>query len=401
MEVYTSDSSDTDSREQKTLDYSRMNLTSNFIEDNILSMSFKSITTTIPIPTTTALATSQITITTNGKNLKKKEYNDIEICLINHNQLNIIPPSILKFFNLKILDLSNNQLNHIPDELFKLPLNTLIIKNNYLTNESLPKTFILNKMGQSTLKELNLSGNMLNYFPDQLLELNKLKYLYLGGNKIQSISKDIWKMNGLQILSIGGNLLTEVPESVGSLNQLKLLVLSDNQIECLPSSIAGLENLKSLKLHKNQLRHLPKDIVALKHLTELSLRDNPLVVRFVQDMALNPPTLMELAARMIKVNGIKFTNEDLPRTTIDYLNNANCCVNPQCKGVFFDNRVEHIKFVDFCGKYRVPLLQYLCSSKCIEHNDNITRKISSSSDSEISIPEPGVSGYMMRKVLLG
>lgn len=26
-------------------------------------------------------------------------------------------------------------------------------------------------------------------------------------------------------------------------------------------------------------------------------------------------------------------------------------------GVFFDNRVENIKFIDFCGKYRVPFLQ--------------------------------------------
>lgn len=34
-------------------------------------------------------------------------------------------------------------------------------------------------------------------------------------------------------------------------------------------------------------------------------------------------------------------------------------------GVFFDSRVEHIKFVDFCGRYRIPLLQYLCSSRYI------------------------------------
>lgn len=55
-------------------------------------------------------------------------------------------------------------------------------------------------------------------------------------------------------------------------------------------------------------------------------------------------------------------------------------------GVFFDNRVEHIKFVDFCGKYRLPLLQYLCSSKCIGPRDG---------EEEI------VSGAMIRKVLLG
>jgi hypothetical protein len=63
------------------------------------------------------------------------------------------------------------------------------------------------------------------------------------------------------------------------------------------------------------------------------------------------------------------------------------------EGVFFDNRVEHIKFVDFCGKYRIPLLQYLCSSKCIED------------DSNSHTDESGACGYansnMMKKVLLG
>uniref|UniRef100_A0A915JI00 Uncharacterized protein n=1 Tax=Romanomermis culicivorax TaxID=13658 RepID=A0A915JI00_ROMCU len=32
--------------------------------------------------------------------------------------------------------------------------------------------------------------------------------------------------------------------------------------------------------------------------------------------------------------------------------------------VYFEAKVEHVKFVDFCGKYRLPLLQYLCSPKC-------------------------------------
>ena len=34
-------------------------------------------------------------------------------------------------------------------------------------------------------------------------------------------------------------------------------------------------------------------------------------------------------------------------------------------GVYFDNRVENVKFIDFCGKYRVPFMQYLCSSKWV------------------------------------
>lgn len=113
---------------------------------------------------------------------------------------------------------------------------------------------------------------------------------------------------------------------------------------------------------------------------------------------------MELAARVVKIHNIKVDPGEVPTTVISYLSSAHRCVNPKCKGefliillcqkscifvagVFFDNRIEHIKFVDFCGKYRIPLLQYLCSSKCI-----------TSRASEVQ--RPG-SSYMMKKVLLG
>lgn len=65
---------------------------------------------------------------------------------------------------------------------------------------------------------------------------------------------------------------------------------------------------------------------------QLSLRDNPLVVRFVKDMTLNPPTLLELAARSAKIASVPYGPGDLPRTLIEYLQTANCCVNPNCKG---------------------------------------------------------------------
>ncbi|XP_053951938.1 leucine-rich repeat-containing protein 58 [Anastrepha ludens] len=355
MEVYTSDSSDTDAREQKTLDYGRMNLLEITLDDDLHAK----------------------------KTLKT--HKDFETLLLNHNRLTRLPSALMKFTNLKILDLSSNCLTQLPEAICNLPLVTLIAKNNQLTNKSLPKSFV---MRNSALKELNLSGNQLTHFPEQVVELRQLRYFYAGANKISAISKDIWKMQSLQVLSLGGNLINDVPEAVGSLSQLQALVLCDNLIEKIPTSIAHLDSLKSLLLHKNRLRHLPKDIIALKNLTELSLRDNPLVVRFVQDIAMMPPSLMELAARVVKVTAIPVGPGIVPLTVNEYLQSANCCVNPNCKGVFFDNRVEHIKFVDFCGKYRVPLLQYLCSSKCIE-------------------PEPerpqtsGASGYMMRKVLLG
>ncbi|XP_021916222.1 leucine-rich repeat-containing protein 58 isoform X2 [Zootermopsis nevadensis] len=289
----------------------------------------------------------------------------------------------------QVLDVSSNGLTELPEILSECPLRCLIAKNNNLDSDSFPKS-----IGSFVnLKELNVSGNNITSFPEQILEVTSLKYLYLGGNHLREISKDIWKLHGLQILYIGGNKLVHVPDSVGKLKQLQALNLSDNILESLPATIANLKNLKSLLLHKNKLRTLPPEIVALKCLTELSLRDNPLVVRFVSNMTLSPPSLLEHAGRAIKVHGIPYGAPDLPRSLIEYLNSAHHCVNPTCKGVFFDNRVEHIKFVDFCGKYRIPLLQYLCSSKCIEDDCN----------SEVD--ESGTYGYansnMMKKVLLG
>lgn len=131
---------------------------------------------------------------------------------------------------------------------------------------------------------------------------------------------------------MGGNLLTEVPDSVGNLSQLQGLILCDNLIENLPASIARLKHLKSLLLHRNRLKHLPRGIVSLRNLVELSLRENPLVVRFVQDITLNPSSLLELAARTVRSHSIAYGPADIPRQLAEYLQSAHCCVNPKCSG---------------------------------------------------------------------
>ncbi|KAL4715833.1 hypothetical protein ACJJTC_006412 [Scirpophaga incertulas] len=171
MECYTSDSCDSDSREQKTLDLAGQSL-----ESGVLSSELQSIV--------------------DEKDCAKS----YEIILLYNNRLRTLPEIMNRFSNLKILDVSNNQLTVLPDVLKSCPLTTLIAKHNRLTNESLPKCFYSAK---TTLRELNLSGNQLTNFPEQALEIPSLKYLYLGGNKIVSIPKDIWKLSSLQILSIG------------------------------------------------------------------------------------------------------------------------------------------------------------------------------------------------------
>lgn len=317
-----------------------------------------------------------------------KKAEDIESVVLHHNQLNTLPINIYNFTNLQILDVSYNGLTTLPDVLFHCRLTNLIAKNNSLTNESLPKNFT----HSTVLKEINLSGNNLTVFPEQILDFPNLKFLHLSGNSISNISNNIHRLRSLQLLALGGNKLTEVAAAVGELKVLQVLMLCDNLLESLPPSIANLHNLKSLLLHKNRLRTLPPEIVALRNLHELSLRDNPLVVQFVSDMTHNPGSLLELAARSIKLNEISVEPGDIPTDLLSYLDSAHRCVNPKCKGVYFDNRVEHIKFVDFCGKYRIPLLQYLCSSKCVTPRSESS---STSSDKE------GASRFMMKKVLLG
>ena len=105
-------------------------------------------------------------------------------------------------------------------------------------------------------------------------------------------------------------------------------------------------------------------LIFITSLSDLSLRDNPLVMRFIRDMELQPASLLELSARTVKLHHVDYHDHAIPGSLATYLDTAHQCINPACDGVYFNHRIEHVKFSDFCGKYRVPLLQYLCSAQC-------------------------------------
>uniref|UniRef100_A0A914L8K6 Leucine-rich repeat-containing protein 58 n=1 Tax=Meloidogyne incognita TaxID=6306 RepID=A0A914L8K6_MELIC len=208
----------------------------------------------------------------------------------------------------------------------------------------------------------------------------------------------------LKILYVGGNRLIAVPGSIGALSELTSLGLADNRLESIPSSIANLHKLTTLSLHNNKIKVLPPGIARLKNLEQLSLRNNPLVTDFVNEILLEPPTLKELAARIVKIRfSINIYRNLIPLELVNYLNTANQCVNPKCKGVYFESCSELVKFVDFCGKYRVPLLHYLCSSKCstIEPAYAYTSSSSAESDDDQWAMSSTYAKEKMKKVLLG
>lgn len=195
----------------------------------------------------------------------------------------------------------------------------------------------------------------------------------------------------LTCLYLGGNRLQQVPPDLGHLTKLSALVLCDNQLQSLPSELTELTRLQSLRLHNNQLETLPKNLVKLTNLQELSLRGNPLVLRFVRDWVDSVPSLLELSARCVMKHHVPYDPARLPGGLPEYLCSAQHCDNPRCNGVYFQSRVQHVKFVDFCGKYRVPLMQYICSPLCAGDE-------SSGCSSE---EEEADAQHRMKKVLLG
>ncbi|XP_056409988.1 leucine-rich repeat-containing protein 58 [Hyla sarda] len=309
-----------------------------------------------------------------------------------HNRLVVLPPSVALFSQLQLLDVSNNGLAYIGDEILGLShLRTLLAKNNRLDEFSLPK-----EMGTMRLETVNFSGNQFEELPTQLLQMATLKTLSLGGNRLKSIPAEIENVTSLEFLYLGGNFISYIPPELANLRYLSCLVLCDNRIQSVPPQLAQLHSLRSLSLHNNLLTYLPREILSLIRLQELSLRGNPLVVRFVRDLTYTPPTLLELAARTIKSRGMTYCPRELPENLVGYLDLASKCPNPKCAGVYFDSCVRHIKFVDFCGKYRLPLMHYLCSPECSSPCSSVSSQSESDSEDEAS-----VAARRMQKVLLG
>jgi len=297
------------------------------------------------------------------------------------NDLNILPASIVQFIHLRHLDISANRISWISGEVARLPLLKILdARNNRLNNlpkeiEQCPK-----------LLTLNLSGNQFKVIPTQVFTLSRLKELYLGGNQIESLPPQIQSLESLEMLYLGGNKIFQVPPHLGKLTNLRHLVLCDNKISTIPQELGQLKKLESLSLHKNELKLLPMAIVMLLNLQELTLRDNPLVHTFIKRLEFNTPSLLELAGRVVKTQNIPYNNRVLPKRLCSYLDSAKRCVNPKCDGVYFDSRIKCVKFVDFCGKFRLPLEQYLCSP-CDTHE-------------ECCGDSKSVSAQMLRKALL-
>ncbi|KAA3677236.1 uncharacterized protein DEA37_0002730 [Paragonimus westermani] len=241
------------------------------------------------------------------------------------------------------INLSGNRLERLPKEWLSIlatKLHSLDVSNNRLTS--------LHELGDlETLEELDVHNNMLG----DALEVALWTAVYVG------------------------NRLRSVPDELGQLTKLTNLNLSDNLLESVPAALGKLTRLRCLALHGNRLHTLPSEIIQLINLEVISLRNNPLVVAFARKSDWNVPTLMELSGRrclqLFESNHqIEEAFIGYPPWVRHYLSSASRCENPACSGVYFSSCVESVKFVDFCGRYRLPFAQFLCSPQCTVSTTN-------------------------------
>lgn len=110
-------------------------------------------------------------------------------------RLDSVPMDLMKFINLKKLNLSKNRLTDLPNEFKQL----------------------------SKLEELHLGKNNLIRFPTEICHLKELKRLILNRNAFESIPECIENLTQLEILDLWATPVGDFPIELTTLKKLKLL----------------------------------------------------------------------------------------------------------------------------------------------------------------------------------
>ncbi|KAG0000092.1 hypothetical protein BGZ65_004648 [Modicella reniformis] len=189
---------------------------------------------------------------------------------LDHNDIKVVPDSLLKLTKLDVLDLSCNSISsfHSAFKLKKLKnLRRLNLDHNMLTDIS-----PIYKL--KSLRELRMNHNLVPFVAMAIQTMTKLKILSMESNTISALPETIGKLGNLCELRLSDNNLRILPDSIGSLRTLQVLALRSNMLEKLPESWKDMENLSTLDLACNCLTVLPADIVRLPRLTHLDLHDN-------------------------------------------------------------------------------------------------------------------------------
>ena len=97
----------------------------------------------------------------------------------------------------------------------------------------------------------------LKKLPESIGNLTSLELLVLSNNNLISLPESIGNLRKLERLELQGNKIVQLPESLGALKALKVLRLDDNKLESLPKSLKRLTLLEKVRIYGNELIKIP------------------------------------------------------------------------------------------------------------------------------------------------
>ncbi len=226
------------------------------------------------------------------------------------NGIDEIPVSWGNLASLRELDLSNNIIKALPDSFVNLT-NLMILKLSSNQIKLLPEHF----GNLSSLSELNLYCNPLIFLPDDFGNLSHLRILYLNTSRLQSLPDSFGNLRELEFLDLSQTKIYSLPDSFGALHNLFDLDLSDSNLHTLPDSLGSLGQLTQLQLQNNHISSLPESFVHLASLRFLNLGNN-----HIQSL----PIEMDRLSSLERINLSSNPLSSLPNSIV--LLPANCSV---------------------------------------------------------------------------
>lgn len=175
--------------------------------------------------------------------------NSLTELYINKNSFNTIPDVVYNLQGLKVLNIGNNPIIEIPARISKLTnLEKLVV-------EGMPVDFkVTEEVGNmASLKSLYLIYSHLDVLPFNFSKLNKLEVLCLNGNNLTTLDDNIFNLKNLNYLSFGGNKISVIPSSIKNLQKLQYLGIFENPVSIFPSEIYSLNSLNELSCWKTNI----------------------------------------------------------------------------------------------------------------------------------------------------
>lgn len=197
----------------------------------------------------------------------------LDYLLLSRNNLHTLPPEISQLSQLTYINVSENKITSLPREMGQLKnIRILYVQNNQLES-------LLPEIGLCTkLEFLDISNNVIYELPAEVGKLLRLVTFLASNNRhIVSLPSEFKNLTNLRGINLSENLLDGIPEEILSLSKLEILDIHTNQITDLPPEFKNLQHLTDLNISNNFLSYSPNLVSTLNEiprLEDINIRNN-------------------------------------------------------------------------------------------------------------------------------